>query len=218
MARSNRKSQSLVKVSIKVPTPNQGPLHGSNSSYNISVGTMKLKQLSFGFLFASTLLMTSQALGQGTSEGPEYDSAKKQVIELFRVFKTQDWKRLYDISMFSPAVSKTIKDRETFAVDFAKGVTNGGKDDTFTKVMSTLSETSVGLVIIEGKSAYVSTSCKIAVSGQKVPLVGIAKLIKVGETWKWDLSFTDDAEKAASTRTTEFLGQPVTESKSGNQA
>ena len=176
---------------------------------------MKQNRLSSGIFLGLVLFLTTSAFGQGTSEGPAYDSAKKQVLELFRVFKAQDWKRLYDISMFSPAVSKTIKDRETFAADFAKGVTNNGKDDSFAKVMSSLSETSAGLVIIEGKSAYVSTSCKIDVNGQKVPLVGIAKLIKVGETWKWDLSFTDDAEKATSVRTTEFLGQPITESKAG---
>ncbi len=172
---------------------------------------MNRKRLAFGIFFFTILAMsTATAFGQGTSAGPEYDSAKKQALELFRVFKTQDWKRMYDISIFSSAVAKTISDRDSFAKDFAKGVTKDGKDDTFSKVMSNLSDMGAGLVIIEGKYAYVSTTCKIAVDGQKIALVGIVKFLKVGDTWKWDLAFTDDAEKATSTRTTEFLGQPIT--------
>ncbi len=153
--------------------------------------------------------MSAMAPAQATSTGTDYDAAKKQVLELLKVLKTQDWKRLYDITEFSPQVAKSVVDRDTFAKGFASGVTKDGKDDTFAKVMASLSEQSAGLVIIEGRSAYVSTTCKIDVSGQNVVLVGIAKLIKVGDAWKWDLTFTDDAEKATSTRTTELLGQPV---------
>jgi hypothetical protein len=163
-----------------------------------------------GFCLVLSLAMGAVVPAQGTSTGPDYDSAKKQVLELLKVLKNQDWKRLYDITEFSSLVARGLVDRDAFAKGFASGITKDGKDDTFAKVMASLSEQSAGLVIIEGKSAYVSTTCKIDVSGQKVMLVGIAKLIKVGDAWKWDLTFTDDAEKATSTRTTELLGQPVT--------
>lgn len=171
---------------------------------------MKLgRQFFLGLCLAALMMVSAVASAQATGTGPDYDAAKRRVIELLKVLKTQDWKRLYDISEFSPKVAKGIVDRDTFANGFASGVTKDGKDDTFAKVMASLSEQNVGIVIIEGKSAYVSTTCKIAVGEQKVTLVGIAKLIKVGDAWKWDLTFTDDAEKATSTRTTELLGQPA---------
>ena len=75
--------------------------------------------------------------------------------------------------------------------------------------MDNRSEITVGTAIIENDSAYVATSCTISVETQKIRFIGIAKLIKKSGAWKWDLTFSDNAEKATELRFTQIIGDPV---------
>jgi hypothetical protein len=144
--------------------------------------------------------------GQSTADA---DAARAQALNLFKIYRSHDWKGLYDVTAFSPAVSKTLTNRDEFATGFEKGLTQGDPNNDFGKLMDGLQEISAGCVIIENDSAYVATSCIVTVDTQKVKFLGIAKLIKSGGEWKWDLTFSDDTEKATEKRFTEILGDPA---------
>ena len=68
----------------------------------------------------------------------------------------------------------------------------------------------VGKAVVKGSKANVPTSCKITMDAKTIPFKGNARMIKKGGTWKWDLTFTDDAEKATSTALMELIGKPTT--------
>ncbi len=138
------------------------------------------------------------------------DDAKKQVLEIFKVFKTRDWKGLYQVSTFSAAVKAKITSPEQFAKDVAAGIKQSDPEDNVGKLFNNMSDIMAGGVVIEGPKARVATSCKVAVSGSSVVFFGVATLIKVDGTWKWDLSFSDDPQEVTAKRVQELLGAPGT--------
>ncbi len=149
------------------------------------------------------------ALSPGQAVNADADAARAQALNLFKIYKARDWKSLYDVTVFSPAVTKTLTNRDEFATGFEKGLSQNDPKNDFGNLMDSLDDISVGCVIIENDSAYVATSCTITADSQKVKFLGIAKLIKSSGDWKWDLTFSDDAEKATEKRFTEIVGDPA---------
>ena len=154
------------------------------------------------------------ALSPGQTANADADAARAQVLNLFKIYRAHDWKSLYDVTAFSPAVSKTLSNRDEFASGFEKGLTENDPKNEFGQLMDGLEDISAGCVIFENNSAYVATSCTVTVDTQKVKFLGIAKLIKSAGDWKWDLTFSDDIEKATEKRFTEILGDPAKSSGS----
>jgi hypothetical protein len=136
------------------------------------------------------------------------DAARSQVAALFKIFKDRDWKGLFAIAEFSPAVKKVTTDPVAFADEVAKSISQNDPTDAFGKLFNNMTDIVEGQAIIEGNYAYVSTTCKAKIDGQIATFVGLAKMVKVGDVWKWDLSFTDDTEKATELRVTQLLGRP----------
>lgn len=142
------------------------------------------------------------------AQDKEEDAARSQVAALFKIIKARDWKGLFAIAEFSPKVKAAMTDPVSFADEVTKSIAQNDPTDEFGKLFNNLSDIIEGQAIVDGKSAYVSTTCKAKIDGQTATFVGLAKMIKVGDAWKWDLSFTDDTEKATELRVTQLLGRP----------
>jgi hypothetical protein len=149
-------------------------------------------------------LMAVSALAPGQDE--EKVAAKDQALKLYNVFKSRDWKSLYDLIAFSPKVAPTVGDRDKFVEDFRKGL--GDNNDAVQELMGNMSDVRTGAALVEGNHAYVPASSVVDFKGTKVRFLGLIKLVKVDSVWKWDLAFSDDVEKATAQRFTELLGAP----------
>lgn len=164
-----------------------------------------LRRFALFALVLATFAITPLARAQSS----DADSAKAQALNLFKIYRSQDWKALFDNLALPEAVAKANMDRDTFAVGFAKGLKDNDPNGDFEKLMDNLSDISVGTAIIEGNAAYVCTSCSVAVGDDKVKFLGIVKLIKVDDIWKWDLTTGADMEKATEQRFKEIIGDPA---------
>jgi hypothetical protein len=154
-------------------------------------------------LFAAAVAMAAPAHADGDT-----DAVKSQVLRLYKDFKGRDWKDIYDVIGLAKGVS--MGTREQFAADFDQGIKQGDPGDMFSKLIDGMADVQIGAVMIEGEYAYVPTYCSVTIDGSKARLMGIAKMRKVDGTWRWDLTFTDDTEKAAAARTQQLFGEPVT--------
>ena len=163
-----------------------------------------IKRLTFSFAVLSAFALCAVAPAQAT----DADAARDQTLKLFQIFKDRDWKTLFDVIQMSPVVAKTLTNRDEFAASFDKGLKDGDPDNAFSKLVDTMSDVKVGTAVIEGNVAYVATSCKVKIDDSTVQFLGVAKLVKTGDTWKWDLSFTDQPDKATEQRFTELFGVP----------
>jgi len=156
---------------------------------------------------AFVLLLTCFVWAPAQQEKDE-EAARSQVTALFKIFKSRDWKGLYAISEFSPAVKKVMTDPDAFAVQFNKGLTENDPNNAFGKLFDGMTDIVAGQAIVEGNVAFVSTSCKVTIEGKALTFVGLARLLKVDSAWKWDLAFTDDTEKTTEVRLAQLLGKP----------
>lgn len=159
-----------------------------------------------------TLSVCGFARGGGAAAFRQADNesaARNQVLSLFTIFKSRDWKSLWGVVQFSPAVATATTDPEAFARDVAKGIKDADPDDNFGKLFGGMSDIGAGGVVIEGDRARVATSCKVTNADGSVILLGVATLVKVDGIWKWDLSASDDTEKITGQRLQEMLGSPI---------
>jgi hypothetical protein len=96
---------------------------------------------------------------------------------------------------------------------FADGVRRGINSDkdgqkTMDDLLNNLSEIEVGEPSISGDKAEVPTSAKFAINGTTVPFKGMAHMIKDGDVWKWDLTFSDDTKVATEQALLALIGKP----------
>ncbi len=160
------------------------------------------------FVRTALLALLVAVSGLAIAQNKETEAVQTRVQQLFTVLKGKDWKGLYHVTEFSSTVKKSLTTDEAFAKDVETGIKESDPDDQVTKLFSELNEFVVGQVIVEGSTAYAATSCKLTVEGQTVTLLGVAKMVRSGGEWRWDLSFTDDVSKATETRLVELLGKP----------
>lgn len=160
-------------------------------------------------------LVVFLALGAfGLAGVSDADAARKQALVLFNIFKQKDWRGLYYVVEFSAAVKPTVTDADAFARDVDKGIRQSDPDyKTYNNLFDHLDDIAVGVAVVENGHARVATSCRIAFPGKsEVTFLGIVTLVKVGDMWKWDLTFTDNTKGATEQRFTELLGQASTSS------
>jgi len=173
----------------------------------INNNMLKHRSVVVFFLLCFTFAFAQSAFAQ--DEDAQAKAARDQAQKLYQTFKNKDWKGLYDLIQLSPSVAKQLNGRDAFAKDFETGLKQGDPTDNLGKVVDNMSDIRTGAAIVEGKYAYVSCTSVVVIEGTKMRFLGMVKLIKVGDSWRWDLSFTDDPEKASAQRFSEMLGLPA---------
>jgi hypothetical protein len=74
-------------------------------------------------------------------------------------------------------------------------------------IFKSIKDIMVGEAVISGDTAAVPTSATISSNGQTRAFKGVAHLIRHQGTWKLDLTFNDDSEKAMAQRVGEIFGK-----------
>ena len=159
------------------------------------------------------LLSVGYVLGQtapAKADDTSAADAKAQALKIYKAIQRQDWKEMFILSKYAPAAEKAFgSDVDAIAADIRKGIESDpeGKKvlDALTKNMADIS---VGEPTLNGDTAEVPTSSTVKLSGKVVTLRGVAKLIRSGSSWKWDMTFTDDIETATAQAMTDLLGTP----------
>ena len=160
-------------------------------------------------LLASVVFVFGQT-APAKADDASATEAKAQALKIYKSIQRQDWKEMFLLSKYSPAAEKAFgSDADLVAVEIRKGIESDpdGKKvlDALTKDMTDIT---VGEPIITGETAEVPTSSTVKLSGKAVTLRGVAKLIKSGSTWKWNMTSTDDIELATAQAMTDLLGSP----------
>lgn len=141
----------------------------------------------------------------------ELDAAKAQALAVFKAVKGRDWKDLFGRITLAEELPNTPEARDAFAESI-----NGDMDKTkdgqeFIKLMESMKALSCGIPVVEKDVAYVPTTCTVTMEGVTVRFLGLVKLKKVKDEWRWDLSQNKDVAKAAEERTVQLFGDPVEE-------
>jgi len=163
--------------------------------------------------FALAACLVFAIVGTPINAAPQSaaSSPKAEALKLYTAIKNQDWKALYFIILFSPKVRAEMPDD---ADGFAKGVANGIResdpDGVVDKLFKSISDITIGEPVVKGNSSDVPTSANLTVNGKVFRVKGNAHMIKDKDVWKWDLTFTDDAQQATSVSIQALLGKPDT--------
>jgi len=141
---------------------------------------------------------------------PVAKGPREEGLAVFRILQRQDWVALYSVTAFSERV---VEDLPANPKEFALGVQRGigGAKDIVDQMFGGMSDMAVGEADIRGDYATLPTSCIITVQGKKHAFAGTAHMIRRQHTWKWDLTFSDNAEEATAKALTEMLGKPTAE-------
>ncbi len=133
--------------------------------------------------------------------------ARQAALAVFRILQRQDWVALYSTVALSEGAADGLPPRaEDFAADVRKGI--GKNQGAVDEVFGGMSDVTVGDADIRGDYATLPTACTINLRGQKVAFRGRAHLIRRHHAWKWDLTFSDNAEDATSRALSELVGKP----------
>jgi hypothetical protein len=158
---------------------------------------MKASRLIFALLFASVAVFAHAA-----------SDARSQALALYRALQKENWRALYYLAAFSPKIKGTLHGPDQFAADVQKGINQSDTNGMVHKLFQGMKHIKVGPATVHGNKATAPTSADITFNGQTAHFKGLAKMIKDGGIWKWDLSYTDDVEKATSDSIQELLGKP----------
>ncbi len=135
--------------------------------------------------------------------------AASQARALYTAIHKQDWHALYYLASFSPAIKKQLEGPDKFAADVKSGIDQGGNTKVVNDLFNSIRNIKVGAPAVKGTKATVPTSADITVNGRTLHFNGFAKMINDGGTWKWDLSYTDDVEKATANSLQQLIGKPA---------
>lgn len=136
------------------------------------------------------------------------EDAKAQALKIYKAMQRHDWKEIFQLSAFSPVLTKSLgsdANAGAKAIGNAVGSDPDGKK-VFDAVTKSMSDVAVGEPIIMGDKANVPTTSTAKLDGKDVKFRGLARLIKSGGVWKWDLTSSDDIETATAEALTELLG------------
>jgi len=156
------------------------------------------------------LIPVAFLIATGTTYAGKDSDPRSDALTLYKILQKQDWKSLYHAAAFSDKVAKTMPSSPAkFAEDVQKGIDNSGGREAVDKLFAGMSNMAVGKAAITGSKADVPTSCDIELQGKTLHFKGHARMIKRGAAWKWDLTSTDNVEKATSSALQELIGKPV---------
>jgi hypothetical protein len=135
--------------------------------------------------------------------------ASTQALALYKAIQKQNWKALYYLAQFSPAIQKQLPGADEFAKQVAQGVRSSGNAAVVDTLFKGMKNIRVGTAAVSGNKATVPTAVTVNLNGKVMPFKGLARMIKSNGAWKWDLTGTDDAQKATSVAIQELIGKPV---------
>jgi hypothetical protein len=134
---------------------------------------------------------------------------KAQALKLYKVIKNQDWKAMYSLILFPSGVAKpTATSADEFAAGFRDGINQKDGGAAVNNLFNNMSDIAVGEPAVNGDKADVPTSATITINGKALVFKGVAHMKKDGDTWKWDLSFTEDLTAATEQELQALLGKP----------
>jgi len=145
------------------------------------------------------------------SENLPADEASAQALKVFNAIQKQDRAETYRLSQFSAKLSKTLSGA---AVDeFVEGFRQAMAEDKqganmVNELLSNMTEITAGRAVVNGDKAEVPTSCRITLKGQTLLFKGVAKMIRSGKNWKWDLTSSDDPALVMEQGLTTLVGEP----------
>ena len=103
---------------------------------------MKASRTSLAILF-----VLAAAFGFGASD------PGKRALELYKSIQAQNWKKLYDLAQFAPAIQKQLTDPDKFAKDFQKGIDSSGGAATVNMLFRGMKNIMVGKASVSGNKA-----------------------------------------------------------------
>jgi hypothetical protein len=140
--------------------------------------------------------------------GPQRTPREAALIT-FRILQQQDWKALYSACAFSETVAESLpKTPQEFADEVTRGIVTSGGKDKLDQFLGGMKDLAVGEPQVTGDLASVPTSFTITLNEKVFHFRGIARLVRRQHAWLWDLSFSDDVQKATEKAFSEMLGKP----------
>jgi hypothetical protein len=160
-------------------------------------------------IIRAVVALLGLGMGWAAAGTPAAPGPKDAAMAVFRILQKQDWVALHGVVAFSEKVTDDLGSTtpEAFAAGVRHGI--GQNQDTMDRLFNGMSELAVGEPEVRGDYATLPTSCVITVQGQRHPFQGSIRLIRRQHTWRWDLSFTDNAEEATSKALGDLLGKPT---------
>ena len=156
------------------------------------------------------LILCLTFVGLGAPRQDARTEVKAQALKVFQAIQKQDWRTMYYLTRFSVTLTQRIGSD----VDgFIKGITKGIDEDpegrkTTDNVLNGLSNLATGEPVIKGDRADVPTSSTMTLNGRATVFHGVAHMLRDGNTWKWDLTFTDNPGEATEKGLGDLLGKP----------
>jgi hypothetical protein len=155
-------------------------------------------------LLAGTAVLSSA--GQPTAGS----AAKEAAMAVFRILQRQDWAALHATTAFSEKVADTLPTRGADFAAYMRERIGGGKSQALVdQMLGGMTDLAVGEADIQGDYAVLPTSCTLSLQGTRRAFKGSIHLIRRHHAWKWDLTFSDNAEDATSRALAELVGKPV---------
>lgn len=165
--------------------------------------------IAIAFLVLVALSATAQPIRSAQDVAPA-SNPRAQALKLYLVIQKQDWESLYFLVLFSPKLRLEMTGQsKEFAAGVRDGISQGDDHGKAVKeLFDNLHDIAVGEPVINGDKADVPTSSKYIVNGRTVFFKGIAHMIRDGQSWKWDLSFSEDVSAATSQQLIALIGTP----------
>ncbi len=118
---------------------------------------------------------------------------------------------MFFIVKFSPKVQADMPDDpDVFATGLAQGIRDSDPEGVVDKLFKSITDIMIGEPVVNGNNAEVPTAANLTINGKVVHFKGTAHLVQDKNVWKWDLTATDDAQKATSQGIQELIGKPDT--------
>jgi hypothetical protein len=156
------------------------------------------------------LILSLAFVGLAAPQRDARAEVKAQALKVYKAIQKQDWRTMYSLTRFSVTLTQKIG---TDVDAFIKGIVKGIDDDpagrkTTDSVLSGLSNLATGEPVINGDRADVPTSATLTLNGRATVFHGVAHMVRDGDTWKWDLTFTDNPGQATEKGLGDLLGKP----------
>ena len=134
---------------------------------------------------------------------------RAQALKLYLVIQKQDWEALYSLVLFSPKLRLEMGGQsKEFAAGVRQGINESDSGKAVKELFDNMSDIAVGEPVINGDKADIPTSSKVILKGRTAFFKGTAHMIRDGQSWKWDLSFTEDVGAATSQQLIALIGTP----------
>lgn len=163
-------------------------------------------------LCAFTWTLAPPAGAQESTDTAKAATPEAQALKVYQAVRDQNYLAMFYLMAFTPKGKSTLTTAEQFALDVQKGYEGGFKNKEEQAVTDAIFRSIAGIMVgepvITGDKAVLPVSAKITANGQTRQFKGQAFMCQEEGVWKFDLTFTDDAEQAMAQRVQELFGKP----------